>query len=786
MPEPNNTGATYNEFPSFPRADRDSFTVAFRGQSEPVYAYEETRSGTSGVYSNAGGSLITGASQLGVPELPQFSYFSVPGAEPGTRFDQFPGAPSPTGDLVAFKGNWAAVINEETGETEGQTGVYFRDLLAEAGESPVRLIADSNTLIPGTTDIEFGSTAPPTAADEKVVFLGVDNEENPLYGGIYLSDLNGVPTALTTLVSLGGLADLIDHEGGLTRIEEVLSFDGRSVSYWAAWGEEEDKRYQLISCPEEGNQGRLAYCHQLSVDGEQGGIGQGSDGLYYFLREIPEYQGIFITDTVTMETRLVARAGDSGDLYDSFLFFNFSGRAPDTGEGGGHGGGDEVLADDGDEGEGDLELARWRESAFTALDGADLAFKALQLAPFDLSSIGLGEAFEGDVYIESRAGNLLSGSRCPDACSACHRDPATTVGSLIPGPQGLPVVGLGLERDGLRGGNLVFSASMAADAEGGEEEVDSWAGIYSTLVGNGGGGSNRLVPTEGGVAVIGEGDGLWVELSVVGALAAWQNSLSILRNPGTSGTPDAVGAIGSTPIDAEEGLLGGKRYVFMESGDVLSFVQSTGELPPVPNPDLRVQGEDPQISLGLDDGGGGQDADFNDLVLNIRSLDFEPTPDYQISLPQVDATAGLLDLTNVGEDGLNLNILTHSGQENTLRFVAVDRDPITGALSVDDVAATAGQAFLDAVADNLTAFSFSFGGEGTSASTFWDPDAAGLYAPVLLTANGDLLTFGAFGASDGETHLKVLGQNSFAFEDLLSSQGTDWDFNDFILTAQVA
>ncbi|HYP03992.1 MAG TPA: hypothetical protein VER57_05520, partial [Cyanobium sp.] len=100
--------------------------------------------------------------------------------------------------------------------------------------------------------------------------------------------------------------------------------------------------------------------------------------------------------------------------------------------------------------------------------------------------------------------------------------------------------------------------------------------------------------------------------------------------------------------------------------------------------------------------------------------------------------------------------------------------------------ASAGESFLEEVRDNLVDFSYTLGGEGASGSVFWDPAEAGFYAPVLISGNGDLLTFGASGGSDGLPHLKVLGQNSFGFEDVLAFQGADWDFNDFLLTAQVA
>jgi len=39
---------------------------------------------------------------------------------------------------------------------------------------------------PGT-DTVFGSTAPPSAAGQRVVFAGFDDEDNPTLGGIYLA-----------------------------------------------------------------------------------------------------------------------------------------------------------------------------------------------------------------------------------------------------------------------------------------------------------------------------------------------------------------------------------------------------------------------------------------------------------------------------------------------------------------------------------------------------------------------------------------------------------------------
>ncbi len=115
VPEPNNLDSTFIEPPSFPRIDIGTDTVATRGNHQPVWIYSigtdpvtgepiTTRAGTTGIYTNPFGDLITGASKLGA--VPEFSFFEVPEA-PGTPFDVFPGAPAVTdGATIAFKGNY--------------------------------------------------------------------------------------------------------------------------------------------------------------------------------------------------------------------------------------------------------------------------------------------------------------------------------------------------------------------------------------------------------------------------------------------------------------------------------------------------------------------------------------------------------------------------------------------------------------------------------------------------------------------------------------------------------
>ncbi len=109
--------------------------------------------GTTGIYTNPFGDLITGASKLGA--VPEFSFFEVPAESRALLFEVFPGAPSVTGgNTIVFKGNYTA-------ENIGRTGVYYRTLQDEpigderpcAGRRHVAggvLIANNcSTVIPG-------------------------------------------------------------------------------------------------------------------------------------------------------------------------------------------------------------------------------------------------------------------------------------------------------------------------------------------------------------------------------------------------------------------------------------------------------------------------------------------------------------------------------------------------------------------------------------------------------------------------------------------------------------
>ncbi|HUX44898.1 MAG TPA: hypothetical protein VMV57_09120 [Terracidiphilus sp.] len=269
---PNGEGAvTFTEPPSFPRIDMWSNTVASRGSHQPVWEYKigsdpisgediTTRAGTTGIYTNPfENKLISGANNLGV--VPEFDFFRVPEETvTDVKFDVFPGAPAVADNhTIVFKGNYTASDPGDPTKTVSRTGVYYRTLtnspIGDTGLQPaggrgrVVLIANSTTLIPGTTT-PFGSTAPLSAVGYAAVFAGFDNEDAPTKGGIYLAMLNSArqPPPLTPLIQIGGAVPGEKRGVTFNKLGEGLSFDGRFVGFWGAWGSMPASKGERMFC----------------------------------------------------------------------------------------------------------------------------------------------------------------------------------------------------------------------------------------------------------------------------------------------------------------------------------------------------------------------------------------------------------------------------------------------------------------------------------------------------------------------------------------------------------
>ena len=456
VPQPNNLDTLFVETPSFPRIDSASDTIATRANHQPGWRYllddgTETRAGTTGIYANPFGDLVTGAAKLG--HVPGFSFYGVPEFG-GVQFEVFPGAPAITGgNTIVFKGNY-------TVDGTSRTGLYFRilDDAPSGGDAPSIMIANNtDTLIPGTTTV-FGSTAPPSAENGHVVFAGFDDEAAPTLGGIYLAPLEFQPP-LTRLVGIGEAVPGTAAET-FTGLGEGMSFDGRFVGFWGAWGDE--TRTIRLHCPMEGNKDRIAYCNKQLVCRDTGEVlgdpeticDDSDDPLYgsacYVEREVPSQQGIFVHDTRRAETERIA---GSGDGFEDFLYWNYSGKTPCAGSGHSEEGGE----DDG-------ESVRWRSSAFLAVSGRggvtyNVVFKARS-----------GGALDG-LYLKKGPGNTAIQTVADTTMPGRILDPAA--------PESSRILALGIEREGLRGRWLAINATMGID--GGEEE-DGMAGIYVTQV----------------------------------------------------------------------------------------------------------------------------------------------------------------------------------------------------------------------------------------------------------------------------------------------------------------
>lgn len=459
VPEPNNSDEIdsgsaptgFREFPSIPRIDESSDLVATRGNSTPVWIAtledgSETSVGTNGVFVATNGERETAFCLLGAVRDAAtgalvFPWHAVPDAPEGTRFDVFPGSPSVSdGRYVVTKANWT---DPET--NVGKTGVYVRDMRDPNGA--LRCIASSNTVIPGQDPeleepVHFGSTAPPTAAEGTVVFLGVDSEEAPTMGGLYAAPISGAQggdgaAELDLLVAIGDPVPGREDGSAFTQIGEAVAFDGRYLAFWGAWGSEQ--RSIDLACPTDGSPAIIAWCNQLHPDGH--------------VAQVPVGQGIFVHDLQTGATSMIASTGTDEGAISDFVYWNFSGRAPGTG--GEEGGGVPVPGYEPDADDG--ELARWRSATFVAIEsdtgrGFRAAFKA---TAGDVSSIYLVEGI-GDT---------------PAPLLSTGGDARVLDAAL---PEGSVITTLAMEREALRDGWFAVSASSLDEATG-----ESVAGIYA-------------------------------------------------------------------------------------------------------------------------------------------------------------------------------------------------------------------------------------------------------------------------------------------------------------------
>ena len=189
------------------------------------------------------------------------------------------------------------------------------------------------------------------------------------------------------------------------------------------------------------------------------------------------------------------------------------------------------------------------------------------------------------------------------------------------------------------------------------------------------------------------------------------------------------------------------------------------------------------FTVAFEDQLGGGDGDFNDLIFSVELTDEAPLLGTEF---QGGREGELLSLLGSGPVTAEFVAESDAAFDNTVGFYVID--DISGAIAGADGALLspedAGYAEA-AVANAVTVF----GEEGTTVDLAGDV----LLAPFLI-ADGTVADFQAGSADaffaflganpDGIDHIRLLGDNTFGFEDMLG--GGDGDFNDFVLQANFA
>lgn len=444
VPFPNNLQAEFTEFPSIARISPNAVNIATIGNHKPVYRYtlptgEETRVGTTGIYMQLGSNmLITGASKLGA--VPGFEHFRVPGVEPATPFGVFPGSPAVNdAGTIVFKANYSV------GDVE-RTGIFYREVLNTpgGGNGEIKMIANTGMTIPNLPYISdrilFGSTAPPTIMGNEVLFVGLDNEETPRWGGLYLTNIDPAQAVQgRQLRAIAHVGSNGPRSSSFSRVGEAVSYDGRYAAYWAAKGTA--MKNIRLNCPTDGNPDIIAYCNGVDPNS----IYDPETQSWYQIKQVPVDQGIYVYDKLSERTTRIA---GSGTDFDDFVFWVYSGKAPGTGN-------DEEEA----------EPPRWRSSAFMSVYDGLVAFKA-RTATLDPN--GNYTNIVDGIYLKGVAFGAPMETVMEMGMDGSLIDPALDPGEMV-------ISALGIEREGLRGSYLAITVTM-------ENAEESWGGIYMANV----------------------------------------------------------------------------------------------------------------------------------------------------------------------------------------------------------------------------------------------------------------------------------------------------------------
>ena len=268
-----------------------------------------------------------------------------------------------------------------------------------------------------------------------------------------------------------------------------------------------------------------------------------------------------------------------------------------------------------------------------------------------------------------------------------------------------------------------------------------------------------------------------------------QNNLVLVNRNG-----DGLGTLGSTPKPLQNlgSSFRGSKHLRLQSGDEIYFRQASDNEPINEFPLFELESlNDNVFQLNLEDNRPDGGKDFNDLVVKIQPI-AQPDDLDVVNMASIQRRThdGLFDLSGLN----NTTTLTLETLNNTGGDVLIGLVPVTGSqgagFSVRNKDPRDGKAFDNAVRNSLIdPDEESNNQSGKTISASWSLKAAdaGLYAPVLITEDDQVMTFGRPFGSTSNQRLKVLGENVVGFE--LSASNNDalqeWHYDDVIVQASL-
>jgi Domain of unknown function (DUF4114)/RTX calcium-binding nonapeptide repeat (4 copies) len=192
--------------------------------------------------------------------------------------------------------------------------------------------------------------------------------------------------------------------------------------------------------------------------------------------------------------------------------------------------------------------------------------------------------------------------------------------------------------------------------------------------------------------------------------------------------------------------------------------------------------------VAFEETSGGGDRDFNDLVFQIQSA----TGAAPIGITQ-QGSREIFDLTSIAATTTTratFAVQRDAGFNNHVGFYKIE--DAQGSIRVGTALLKPGDAgYLQAAIQGQLAGIDVVGTNGQTVTSNGDFLGGALYAPLLIanaaTANADfsnVYTAYSLGNVDRADHIRLLGDNTFGFEDLAG--GGDRDFNDLIVKATFA